>query len=123
MAISALWLGGALGGAAWWVVLAGSAGIGAAAWVGLRALERGGREAGELEATVRELAGVLPPDADDPEGNGLAARLRAQLATGAEESRALRALLDATDDAVGVAGDHGLVGGVEEGPQGAAGFG
>ncbi|MFG0241822.1 MAG: sensor histidine kinase [Phycisphaerales bacterium JB054] len=100
LSISVLWLGAALGGVAWWVVVAASLGIGAAAWIGLRALERGGREASDLDATVRELESVLPPEDSAPGGNSLAARLRAQLANGAEAGRALRALLDATDEAV-----------------------
>lgn len=100
MAISALWLGAALGGAAWWVVATATLGIGAAAWIGLRALERGGRQASDLDATVRELESVLPSEDDAPHGDGLSARLRAQLTVRAEETRALRALLDATDEAV-----------------------
>lgn len=105
LAVSVLWLGAALGGASWWVVLIASLALAGAAWVGLGALERLGQESIGMRDSLDEIAGMIrpsghrPPDPDRPWA-GLEAEVQEEHTTAAEGIRALRALLDATDESV-----------------------
>ncbi len=107
LSVGVLWLAAVLELAAWWLVAVVSVCLGIAAWLGFRASERASQKVARLTGALDAVTETLPPAggahgaaAPPSDATTLAARVEAQLATLREDSRALRALLDAADEPV-----------------------